>query len=180
MTVTAQNAASGTPVVADDQYIVMPASGTALIINPGDWVGASGFWIAAMEDAQAYWKASGLGVAMSRNPAYDWAGRQVVNSAVIIATRGIFRVSAAFSGQVLNGVLAYPVTTGSAVNAPTGLTGVGATWNTANPVPMSGSTAAPVGGLLGVAQVLASYPALGLGGTGQMDIRLWPRNADNF
>ena len=179
MTVTATNAASGIPVT-DDQYIVMPASGTALIINPGDYVGASGFWIAAMEDAQAYHKASGLGIALTRNPAYDNAGRQVVNSAVVIATHGVFRVSASFSGQVLNGVLAYPVTTGSAVNAPTGLTGVGATWNTANPVSVSGGTAAAAAGVLGVAQVLASYPALGLGGTGQMDIRLWPRNADVY
>lgn len=178
MTVSALPAVYSTPKVGDDQYVVGNANAVANVINPGDWVILSGSGIAAAEDAQAYFKASGLGMAMDRNPAYDWAGRQVVNSALLVATRGVFRVSAGFSGKVLNGVLAYPITTGSAVNAPTGLTGVAATWQTAAPVRISANpTGAPS---LGVVQVLASYPELGPAGTGQMDILLRSHLADYY
>lgn len=169
MTVSAANAVFNTPM-RDDQYVVGNANATTNVINPGDWVILSGSGIAAAEDAQAYFKASGLGVAMDRNPATDNAGRSVVNSALLVATRGQFRVSAAFSGKVLNGVLAYPASTGSAINASTGLTGVAATWQTAAPVRISANpTGAPS---LGLAQVIASYPELGPAGTGQMDILL--------
>lgn len=178
MTVTANPAVFNTPMVSDDLYVVGNANATTNIINPGDWVVLSGSGIAAAEDAQAWMKASGLGIALDRNPAYDWAGRSVVNSALVVATRGIFRVSAGFSGKVLNGNLAYPITTGSAVNAPTGLTGVAATWQTAAPRQISANpTGVPS---LGVAQVLASYPELGPAGTGQMDILLRSHLADYF
>lgn len=178
MTVSAGNAVFGTPQVADDQYVVGNACSTTNIINPGDWVVWSGTGIAAAEDAQAYYKASGAGIAMDRNPGYDNAGRAVVNSALLIATRGIFRVSGNHSGQILNGVLAYPATTGSGVNASTGVTGVGAKWQTGQPAAGSGATA--VAFVSGVAQVIACYPSLGPAGTGQWDIRLWPRNADYY
>lgn len=169
MTVSAQQAALAAPV-SDDLYVVGNANATTNVINPGDWVVLSGSGIAAAEDAQAWMKASGLGIAMDKNPAYDWAGRAVVNSALLVCTRGQFRVSAGFSGKVLNGVLAYPITTGSGVQSPTGLTGVASTWQTAAPVRISANpTGAPS---LGVAQVLASYPELGPAGTGQMDILL--------
>lgn len=169
MTVTAKNAISGLPVI-DDWIVAGNANTTTNVINPGDWVVLSGSGVAAAEDAQAYMKSSGLGIALDRNPAYDWAGRAVVNSAVRVATHGVFRVSAACSGQVLNGVLAYPASTGSGVNASTGVTGVASTWQTAAPVQISANpTGAPA---LGVAQVIASYPTLGLAGTGQMDILL--------
>lgn len=170
MTVSAQNAAFGTPMVVDDTYVVGNANATTNVINPGDWVVFSGSGIAAAEDAQAWMKASGLGIAMDKNPAYDAAGRAVVNSALVVATRGQFRVSAAFSGKVLNGVLAYPSTTGSGVNASTGVTGVAALWQTAAPRSISANpTGVPS---LGVTQVVRSFPELGLAGTGQMDILL--------
>lgn len=178
MTVSAANAVFGTPMIADDLYVVGNANATTNVINPGDWVIFSGSGVAAAEDAVAYYKASGAGIAMDRNPTTDAAGRTVVNSALLIATRGIFRVSASFSGRPLLGVLAYPVTTGSGVNAPTGLTGVAATWNTGAPAAVSGGTA--VAFVSGVAQVIASYPSLGPAGTGQLDIRVWPRNADYY
>lgn len=178
MTVSALNANFNTPMVSDDLYVVGNANATTNVINPGDWVILSGSGIAAAEDAQAYFKASGLGIALDRNPATDNAGRAVVNSALLVATRGIFRVSAAFSGKVLNGVHAYPASTGSAVNAPTGLTGLAATWQTGVPRQISANpTGAPA---LGVAQVLASYPELGPAGTGQMDILLRSHLADYF
>jgi len=162
--------------MAEGMYIALPASGTAHEINPGDYVAASGHYIIAVNTGIAYWKASGIGVAMDRNPAIDPAGRTIINSAVLVARYGQFRASANFSGQPLLGVLAGPVTTGSGVNAPSGVTGVGAKWNTAAPVAVSGGTAAaPVAG---IAQVVGWRT--GPGGTGQLDLVLWPRNADYY
>lgn len=178
MTVSATNAVYTTPAVQDDLYVVGNACATTNTINPGDWVVWSGTGIAAAEDAQAYYKASGAGIALDRNPATDNAGRSVVNSALVIATRGIFRVSGNHSGQILNGVLAYPATTGSGVNAASGVTGLAAKWQTGLPVSVSGGTA--VAFVSGVAQVIACYPSLGPAGTGQWDIRLWDRNADIY
>ena len=172
MTVTASNAINSNPMVADDTYVVGNANATANIINPGDWVVWSGSGVAAAEDAQAWYKVSAAGMAMDRNPAIDPAGRPVVNSALLIATRGVYLVSASFSGRPLLGVHAYPVTTGSGVNVATGVTGVSSTWNTAVPLAISAN---PTGGSpSGVAQVIASYPSSGLGGTGQLLIKLNP------
>lgn len=178
MTVTAKAGIYGIPKVGDDQYVVGNANATTNIINPGDWVVLSGSGIAAAEDAQAWMKPSGLGIALDRNPAYDNAGRAVVNSALLVATRGVFRVSAAYSGKVLHGVLAHPASTGSAVNAATGLTGVAATWQTAAPRQISANpTGVPS---LGVAQVIGTFPELGLAGTGQLDILLRSNLPDYF
>ncbi len=177
MAVTAPNAISGIPAVPDSQYVVLPASGTATVINPGDLLKFSGNYIIAASGNAAGNKASAAGYALTRNPAYDWAGREVINSAVVVARYGTFRVSASFSGQPALGVLAGPVTTGSGVNAPSGQTGVGATWNTAVPVSVSGGTAAaPVFGYGQVVNWFNSGPA----GTGQMDVVVWDRNADYY
>lgn len=177
MAVTAPAANSGVPTHHMEPYIEVNASGTALEINPGDYVSFSGQYAIASHNGVAYAKASGIGIALERNPAYDWAGRQVVNSALLVATEGTFRVSAAFSGNPLMGVLALPEMTGSGVNGPSGNTGLGATWNTAAPVTVSGATAAAPG--FSVAQVVGWHNS-GPAGTGQLDIRLWPRNADYY
>jgi hypothetical protein len=178
MSVTAPNANSGIPVISDDMYIPVHCSGTALVVNPGDYIIYSGDYAIATAFASNAAKASGLGIATQRNPAYDWAGRPVVNSALIVATRGVFRVTGAASGQVKLGVVAYPVTTGSGVNAASGTTGVGSTWQTAAPSNISANpTGAPN---LGVAQLIGCYPALGPAGTGQWDIRMWPRTSDVY
>jgi hypothetical protein len=79
----------------------------------------------------------GCGHRLHAQSCKDWAGRLVINSAVIVATRGTFAVSAAFSGKPLFGVLAGPVMTGSGVMAASGVTGLGSTWNTAAPVAVS-------------------------------------------
>lgn len=178
MSVTSYSLGSGI-AVAEGMYVACPASGTALEINPGDWVGWSAYWIVALNTGDAYWKASGFGIALTRNPAYDWAGRQVVNSGVVVATRGMFRVTAAFSGKPLYGVLAGPVMTGSGVNAPSGATGVGSLWNTATPNRVSACTASLAAGNPAVATVVNWYNS-GPAGTGQLDIWLWPRNADYY
>jgi len=86
-------------------------------------------------------------------------------------------VSAAFSGKPLFGVLAGPVMTGSGVMAASGVTGLGSTWNTAVPVSVSGGTAkAPVPAVATVFE----WADTGPGGTGQLGIWLWPRNADYY
>jgi hypothetical protein len=177
MAVTAPQATSGIPTHHMEPYVEIDASGTAFEVNPGDYVSWSANYAIASHNGVAYMKASGVGIALERNPAYDWAGRQVVNSALLVATEGIFRVSAAFSGQPLFGVNALPDMTGSAVNAPSALTGLGAVWNTAVPVTVSGATAAAPG--FSVAQVVGWYDS-GPAGTGQLDIRLWNRNCDYY
>jgi len=183
MSVTGKGAISG--AWTDNHYVVVNASGVALEINPGDYVAFSGQHAIAVNTGIASWKVSGGGIALDRNPAYDWAGRQVGKSALLVATRGLFRVSANFSGQPLMGLLAGPVTTGSAVGAPSGVTGVGATWNTATPVACSSlaasgrASANPDPTVPAVAQVVGWYNS-GPAGTGQLDISLWPRNADYY
>lgn len=176
MAVAASAIFASTPA-QEGMYLPLPASGTAHEINPGDYVSWSGNYIIATHTGIAYWKASGVGIACTRNPARDWAGRLVINSAVIVATRGTFAVSAAFSGKPLFGVLAGPVTTGSGVMAASGVTGLGSTWNTAAPVAVSGGTAgAPVPAVATVFE----FSDTGPGGTGQLGIWLWPRNADYY
>lgn len=177
MSVTAPNANSGIPVT-DDQFIAVHPSGTALIINPGDYVIYSGDYAIATAFASNAAKASGLGIALTRNPAFDWAGRQVINSGVIVATHGVFRVSGSASGQIKLGVVAYPVGTGSGVNAASGQTGYASWWQTAAPSNISANpTGAPN---LGIAQLVGCYPSLGPAGTGQWDVRMWPRTSDVF
>lgn len=176
MAVAASAIFASTPA-QEGMYLSLPASGTAHEINPGDYVSWSGNYIIATHTGVASWKASGVGIACTRNPARDWAGRLVINSAVIVATRGTFAVSAAFSGKPLFGVLAGPVTTGSGVMAASGVTGLGSTWNTAAPVAVSGGTAkAPVPAVATVFEWADTGPA----GTGQLGIWLWPRNADYY
>lgn len=176
MAVTAPAVTQGI-LTHSEPFTEVNASGTALEINPGDYVAWSGQYAVAVHDSVAYWKASGIGIALERNPVIDRAGRALVNSALLVGRVGTYRVSANFSGQPNLGVLAYPDMTGSGVNAPSGATGLGATWNTATPVSVSGGTgAAPVNG---VAQVVG-WDNTGPAGTGQLDIYLWDRNADYF
>lgn len=177
MAVTAPAVTQGIPTHSMEPFTEVHASGTALEINPGDYVAWSGQYGIAVHDGVAYWKASGIGIALERNPVTDRAGRVVVNSALLVGRGGTYRVSAGFSGQPNLGVLAYPDMTGSGVNVPSGATGLGAVWNTATPVSVSGGTAAaPV---KGVAQVVG-WEDTGPAGTGQLDITLWDRNADYY
>jgi hypothetical protein len=178
MAVSAPDVTHGIPTHHMEPYIEVDASGTALEVNPGDYLARSGQYAIAVHDGVAYWKASGIGVALERNPARDWAGRSIVNTALLVVRGGVtMRVSANFSGQPNLGVLAYPDMTGSGVNAASGATGLGAVWNTATPVTVSGATAAaPV---KGVAQVVG-WENSGPAGTGQLDIYIYDRNADYY
>lgn len=169
MSVTALSGVPGVPYRTDTTILTASATGT---INVGDWLCYSGqFVISQFSGAApgtAYWKASGAGIALESNPMIDWRGRSVLNSGMKYMTEGMLRVTAAFSGQPTLGVGAYPVSTGSGVGAATGLTGVGATWQTAAPVLASGATA---GRAAPVATVVGSLN-FSNAGTGELDIVL--------
>lgn len=169
MSVTAISGVAALAFKTDLSIVTAYYTGT---INVGDWLAYTGQFVVATNSGQtAYWKNSGAGVALESNPMYDQYGNSVLNSGGKILVEGILRVSASFSGVPTLGIGAYPDATGSGVAAPTGRTGVGATWNTGvvvNHSALSGTAspqAAPV------ATVIGSYNHSNAG-TGEMDIRL--------
>lgn len=148
-------------------------------VNVGDWLAYSGtsiFPTYAGHASTAYWKASGAGYAIESNPIYDAAGRAVQNTALRFVREGVIRATAAFSGVPSYGLGAYPVATGSAVAAPTGQTGVGATWQTGVKLPVSGGTGA---GGSGIATVVG-HRINGNGGTAELDLLLLPPRPDYY
>lgn len=178
MAVTAQNALPNLPVAYQIELGVGVASGT---ISPGDWVAYSGTAIFATNAGHtAFWKASGIGVALEANPLYDWAGRTAQNTALRLLRQGVLRVTAEFSGIPAYGVGAYPVATGSAVGGGggiTGGTGRGARWQTGAKQSVSGGTG--VGGS-GVAIVVGHSQVGAVAGTGQIDIMFVAARPDYF
>lgn len=165
----------GTPANFEIQIATGTPSG---VINVGDWLAYSGQYIApTYAGGLAYWKASGAGVALESNSAYDNYGRLVANTALRFVREGVIRVSGAASGVVNLGLGAYPVSTGSAVGGVTGLTGVGATWQTGVKLPVSGGTGA---GGSGVAMVVGVDMTKANAGTGQWDVLLVPPRPDYY
>ena len=170
-------AAFSTPVTYNIEIGTGTPSG---VINVGDWLCYSGQYIApTYAGGLAYWKASGAGVALESNSAYDWAGRLVANTALRFVRQGVIRVSGAASGLIGLGNGAYPVSTGSGVAAPTGATGVGATWQTGAKLPLAltGNTGA---GGSGVAPVVGVDMTKAVAGTGQWDVLLTPSRPDYY
>lgn len=162
-------AVASMPQKVDISIATASASGQ---INVGDWLAYSGQFVFATNSGHtAFWKTSGAGVALESNPMYDSWSNIVTASALKILTEGILYVSADFSGQATLGLGVFPDATGSGIAAPTGATGVGATWQTAqvlNGSAYSGTAnaqRAPVATLIG-SQNFANA------GTGEMVIRL--------
>lgn len=152
MAVTGVSAVFDIPGRNHGLVITGSATGT---INVGDWLAFSGQAVVGTNSGQTgYWKASGAGVALESNPVFDQRGRSVANTGMLIMRRGIVRVSGAQSGNPNLGLLAFPVSTGSGVASPTGLTGLGATWTAVAPVAISsnptGQIASPVGQIVGI------------------------------
>lgn len=167
-----------TPNVPFREDIIIGTGYPSGTVNVGDWVVYSGSAIAATyAGGLAYWKASGAGIAIENNSAYDQAGRLVINTGLKFIRQGIIRASAAFSGSPALGLGAYPVATGSAVGAPTGLTGVGATWQTGVKNTVSGGTGA---GGSGVALVVGWDGTRAVAGTGQLDLLIVPARPDYY
>lgn len=147
-------------------------------INQGDWLAYSGQYVVPTNSGHtAYWKTSGAGVALESNPTYDSFGNVVTATAMKVLTMGEIRVSASFSGQPTLGLGVYPDATGSAVGGVTGLTGVGATWNTAQVrfgSALSGTAnaqQAPVGTVVGSTHFANA-------GTGELVVRIMPLAPD--
>ena len=177
MATTGRVAAFDVPAQYDGLIRTASASGT---VNVGDWLAYSGNAVFATNAGHsAYWKASAAGIALESNPQYDPHGRIVTASAIRFAVpdNTVIRVSAAFSGTPALGIGAYPVSTGSAVGGVTGLTGVGATWQTGVKLTTSGATGA---GGSGVGIVIGWDQTNAVAGTGQLDILLPPVRADYF
>lgn len=175
MAVTPQSAVMGLPVSFDVSIITASAGN---VINAGDWVAYSGQRVVATNSGHtAYWKTSGAGIALDSNSAYDRFGNLVQNSAIkVLVGPAVIFVSANFSGVPTLGLGAYPDATGSGVAAPTGNTGLGATWNTAQVINGSAYSGtanaqrAPVATIIGV--------RMNGNQTGQLMLRLMPLEPD--
>lgn len=175
MSTTGNTAIPGLPFF-DDRIIPVSASGIASTATQGDLIIASAQWgIPAMNTtigSPAY-KTSALGIALAQNPTFDPLGRAINNSALEVARRGLFRVSAANSGTARTipiGSYCFPSSTGSGIVGQTGATGVGSTWATAGLVGISAAIGALTANIAsGLAQVV-NHPVGGDSGVGQIDI----------
>ena len=167
------NTAAFLGFMSDDSVIYGSASGGA-ITTRGDYVAASGYWVGG---ANTGWigtpafATSGMGIALDNNPWYDELGSARSQSALPIATRGIFRVTA-MSGASAEFPVMTPVVprlTASGIVGQTGATGISGIWGTA---PMQGISANPTGAIAsGVARLLK---VISDGSTGQWDIWEFP------
>lgn len=163
----------------DDAIVPVNASGTALIITKGDWVAWSGIWAIAANTGIAYYKVSGVGIALANNPQYDELGVPRANSALPVLRRGMARVtgmSAVGDGSdILLGLPVKPITTGSGIVGQTGATGIGARWGTAPLQQISGN---PTGAVASGVGILVNVAAVG--STGQWDIQIAPQRPDYY
>ena len=158
----------------DDGIISVSASSTT-IITRGDWVAYSALWGVGATDAHiaspAY-KVSAAGIALQNNPRYDDQGVAYNNSALQVATRGVFRYATLLSGTaktVPMGAHAYPDTTASGIVGTTGATGLGALWNTAPP---QGISANPTGAIASGVGIVVGQPIGGDKTALQIDVRV--------
>lgn len=177
MAVTAVSAVKALPFQTNISLCTASGTGT---INVGDWLQYSGQFVLVGFSGQgstAYWKTSGAGVALESNPMYDQFGNSVQNSGMKILTQGILHVTASFSGRPALGVGAYPDASGSGLAAPTGLTGIGATWQTAQVQNHSGLSGTATPQAAPVATVIGSQN-FGNAGTGELIVRLMPLAPD--
>lgn len=169
MSVAGITALSNLPYQTDISFAQASGTGT---INPGDWLAYSGQFVVATNSGHtAYWKTSGAGMALDPSPTYDRYGNSVLNSALRILVEGIAHVTANFSGVPSNGLGVYPVATGSGVFAPTGRSGLGATWQTAEVVFGSALSGTANGQQPAVATLVGSRN-FSNAGTGELMIRL--------
>ena len=168
-------ALSGVPAIPFKSDISVVTAQATGVINPGDWLFYSGHRVMAGSSATitGYWKASGAGVAMEGSPVYTQAGRTAINTAIRILTMGIIRASGAQSGSGSLGMLCYPISTGSGVAAPTGVTGIGALWTAAEPLSISAN---PTGQIAPAVAKIIGVNMQG-GQTAQLDILLLPSPA---
>jgi hypothetical protein len=169
----------------DDNTVYGNPRTTTNVITIGDFIIASGSAVVGGESSLGgdMLRASGLGIALANNPSYNELGVAVVNTALPIATRGVFRVSA-ISGSAAGGLWpigqpVYPATTGSGIVGQTGLTGIGPIWATAAVVADTTAWSAARAFFSGVGKVVKVH-SVGIEGAGQMDIELFPQGAHGY
>lgn len=168
--------------LSPDDVVTVNASGTGLTISKGDWVAYSGAYAIAANTGVASYKASGIGVALANNPTYDELGVIRVNTALPVATRGLFRVSGVYSSpqdgtDITLGIPVCPASTSSGIVGQTGATGVGPCWLTAALVRISSN---PTGALAsGIGKLVAFYKA-GDVSANEFDIQILPQRPDYF
>jgi hypothetical protein len=167
----------------DDAVIEGNPRATTNIITKGDYVIASGSACVGAESSLAtQLRASGLGIALANNPAYNELGVAIVNSSLPIATRGVFRVSAASAttqGHWPVGCPVLPSTTGSGVVGTTGQTGMGSIWETAAVVSDTTAWSAARAFFSGVGKVI-KLVKVGAEGVAQAEIELFPQGAHGY
>lgn len=174
MATTAQTAILA-PLLYDTYDAVFPvsASGVNSTATKGDWGIYSAQWcIPALNSTigSPAFKVSAAGVFLENNPTFDSLGRVINNSALLVARRGVMRVTASASGTARTiplGSFAYPASTSSGIVGQTGATGVGPMWLTAPP---QGISANPTGALASGVAIVINHPIGGDSGVGQIDI----------
>lgn len=135
------------------RWVDMGGTNTATI---GDWLAFSGKQVIAASTADAYFRISGIGIALQQHP--QWInGSAVINTGLRVGVNGIFRVSAV-TGAYSAGDFAFPVQVGSGIVGQTGRTGKSTLWS-----------ASAVIGATAVARILKVVAS---GATGQWDIEL--------
>ena len=173
------NTAAFLGFLSDDAVVTVSASGVA-VTTRGDYVAVSAYWGGGANTgwiATPAFKTSGFGIALDNSPFYDELGVARANGAIPVATRGIFRVTAASgaSAEFPVGRPVVPLTTASGIVGQTGATGIAGIWGTA---PVQGISANPTGAIAsGVGVILK---VVSDGSTGQWDIWISPARKDYF
>lgn len=173
------NTAAFLGFLQDDAVVYGSATGAA-VTTRGDYVAASSYWMGGANTgwiAAPAFKPSGVGIALDNSPFYDELGVSRSQSALPVATRGIFRVTAASGASSQFPIMSpvVPLTTGSGIVGQTGATGIPAIWGTA---PMQSISANPTGAIAsGVGRLLK---VISDGSTGQWDIILAMPRPDYF
>ncbi len=115
-------------------YVDMSGTNTA---HAGDWLMYSGGIVLATNTATAYYRASGIGIALANNPTWNSQGSALYQTAMPVGIGGTFHVTGVGVGSA--GDYVMPMFVGSGIVGQTGLTGRGAVWTAAGaPLGISG------------------------------------------
>lgn len=156
-------------------YVDMKStSNTAQI---GDWLGFSGGQALPMDTATAYFRVSGVGIALDQNPKWTNQGSAYYLTAMPVGKGGTFRVSAVTGAAYSAGDFCFPVQLGSGQVGQTGRTGKSTLWSAVGGFPFGlsalGGHAASASGVPNSA-VGRIVRVVAAGATGQWDIELLP------
>lgn len=136
---------------------------TANTAHVGDYLAFSGNQVIAVSTGDAYFRASGIGIALDQNPKWTNQGSAYHLTAMPVGVGGIYRVSAV-SAVYSAGDFVFPVLVGSGQVGQTGRTGRAAVWS-ATAAYLTGTPVSAVGRIL---RRLAQGAT-----TGQLDIELF-------